>query len=67
MTKARLDFDQASPTCDCHVWNRPGFGAVDVMHVFREPLYWVRPLVGLYGAPILTIHPLARTTNRRSQ
>ena len=47
--------DQASPTCDCHVWNRPGFGAVDVhvMHVFREPHCWVRPLVGgLFSAPI---------------
>lgn len=32
--KARLAFDQARPTCDCRVRNRPGFGVVDVMHVF---------------------------------
>ena len=33
--KARLTFDQTRSTCDCHVWNRPGFGVVDVMHVFN--------------------------------
>lgn len=33
--KARLAFDQTRPTCDYHLWNRPDFGVVDVMHVFR--------------------------------
>lgn len=54
--KGRLPFDQASPTCIFHEWNRPGFRcggrhARLQSHCAGSGLCWP------FSAPILAIHP----------
>ena len=61
-----ISFDQASPTCDCHEWNRPGFSLWWTSCTSSEPLRWVRPVLAFQRSSI-DDSSIARTANRRSQ